>query len=110
MAEQKPLITVAIVPTDTAQLVIPHAGCSSFALAYRIAARACELVESYHGGARGFAMPYVEEGRLSTCVTVRIETVGPASAIAAAEILTDAATSCARDAAGFTTHRIERKS
>lgn len=97
-----PRITVAIVPSSVAQLVIPGDGRESIALAFRIAARAMELLADI-----AWSLPYVGQGNAS-CVTLRIEAVDAPNALDLADRLEHAAVSVARDAAGFATHRIER--
>lgn len=124
--DQPPLITIRIVEAmrstgrgslrasgdDFAvKLTIPGGDRAAFALAHRIAARVLERDE---GGQEfeGHEVKIIRGtllGRRPSCLVVEIEEPNQESASMTAEALVNAATEVARDAAGFATHRIERK-
>lgn len=105
-----PLITVTIVPTQVAQLVVPGGDHGSWALAHRVTARVLEMFEvAGPHQVRSLTRPYIERGRQDTCVVVRIAAKDSDGAKLGAELLAEAAVLEARDGFGFATHRIERK-
>jgi hypothetical protein len=110
-----PLITVRVLAGApghfAAQLTIPGSDRAAYILAHRLAARVLERDE----GGQDFEghEPKIIRGRKlgarPVCLVIEIVEANEESASMTAEAFVNAATEVARDAAGFATHRIERK-
>lgn len=117
ISNKLPAITIAIVKlgekttAHRAQLTIPRADPITWMLAYRAAAELCEVIAE-HGGSNmrhaATALPTIEVGRHNMCVTVAIACRDAFEAADVAELLDIIAPKIARDAAGFSTHRVVR--
>lgn len=103
-----PLITIRVTDTYVAQLVIPGSARAAYILAHRICARVLERDEQVNP-----SDPEIKPGRKlgghPTCLVLELSEGDEEAASQSAEALVNAATEVARDAAGFATHRIERK-